>query len=998
MGSGNPFNHRTASVEQDPEVAEMRKNRRVNSKVAGLSKTAMTPGGGRGGSDLAFATGRPRDPFFYWKQNNLPYDTADTEELKRIRQFCNTPDAPVWMGDYSFKPIGEIQVGDEVIGWDYQTGPSGESRKRLRRTKVLATSRRQAPMIVKITMESGRVIRCTPDHSWANPYYSLNDPGQRGWSQPEYRHAKVGREMVRVIDPTEPLTDEKQRIIAAWLGGIYDGEGSGERIAQSETHNPDVRQRIIDSLEALGLPATAKPDVICITREGRKSGQGAAQDLVNFLNWTNPTRRVKAAIDARLLAQPTGGRDKVVSIEEEGAGEVVSMQTETGNYTAWGFASKNCRLLYQTHPIIGPAIDIFTKYPLQGAELSCKDEQITQFYDDLFMSEEGLNYPEFLLDYGREYWTVGEAWPFASFNEVLGIWESEELLNPDDIEVERSPFLKDPRFLIRLPKTIRDLISTRTPLFEYQKLMENYPELLNFGNDNDLMPVSNVLLRQYKFKADTFNKRGVPLLMRAMRSVVQEEMLNSAMDAIADRLYTPLILARLGASATDLGTSVPWIPTPDDLADFEEALDGALAADFRVIVHNFGVQMENVFGREAMPDLGPDFDRIESRILQSFGLSQTMLNGASSGETYAADALNRDLVSQLLTTFQNLVKSHTRQRMLVVAEAQEHYDYEVRGGKRYVKMEEILEVDEETGEQRIVEQPKLLVPDMHFKTMNLRDEEGERQFLEALRESGVPISIKTRMHNIPIDLKDEIETTSQEQVDIAVAEQETRREIYLALASKGLPIPADLIADFRAQAAQAQPPLGQDGAMSARAPMLGLDPTSDPANLAPTMQDMAEPEPGVPYPGMGAEPVDPSQSAGIPPFGQPNVPEESNEQRDGMPTAAALRRREREPMFKVARRVLADQEAFYIQGVKAEDLEIRVVGKRTVTNDEGESVVEDITEMPILRQRIAAGEIDPARVVPTTYRTPSHIGMRREAEVHPDKPMDDWFYEPIDAD
>lgn len=734
LGASSPFKRRasSATTEESPEVAEMRRNRRVNGTLA---KAAMSSGGGRGGSDMAFATGRPRDPFFYWKQNNLPYDTTDNEELKRVRLFC--------------------------------------------------------------------------------------------------------------------------------------------------------------------------------------------------------------------------------------------------------------RLLYQTHPIIGPAIDIFTKYPMQGMELSCKDEQITTFHDDLFMSEEGLNYPEFSLDFGREYWTVGEAWPFASFNEVLGIWETEELLNPDDIEVERSPFLKDPRFLIRLPKTIRDLISTRTPLFEYQKLMENYPELINFGNENDLMPVSNVLLRQYKFKADTFNKRGVPLLMRAMRSVVQEEMLNAAMDAIADRLYTPLILVRLGASATDLGTSVPWIPTADDQADFEEALDGALAADFRAIVTNFGVQMENVFGREAMPDLGPDFDRIESRILQSFGLSQTMLNGASSGETYAADALNRDLVSQLLTTYQNMFASHLRQRMLVVAEAQEHYDYEVRGGKRYVKMEEILEVDEETGEQRIVEQPKLLVPDIHFKTMNLRDEEGERQFLEALRESGVPISIKTRMHNIPIDLADEIETTKQEQIDIAVAEQETRREIYLSLRSKGLPIPQDLLEDYQPQAAQAQPPAMMAGV--GRAPMLGLDPTSDPANLAPTMQDMAVPPPGVPVPGMGAMAVDPSQSGPVvDPAEGAAVPPESNEQRDGMPTAARLRiRNDRDPLYKVAR---AHAEEFYISA-SAEDLEIRVVGKRQVTNDEGETVDEDITEMPELRQRLAAGEIDPARVVPKNYRAPSHIGMRRYAEVDPKKPMDEWFYE-----
>lgn len=650
-----------------------------------------------------------------------------------------------------------------------------------------------------------------------------------------------------------------------------------------------------------------------------------------------------------------------------------------------------CRLLYQTHPIIGPAIDIFTKYPLQGMELSCKDEQITQFHTDLFLSEEGLNYEEFMLDFGREYWTVGEAWPFASFNEILGIWETEELLNPDDIEVERSPFLKDPRFLIRLPSTIRTLITTKQPLFEYQRLVQNYPELLNFGNEDDLMPVSSVLLKQYKFKADTFNKRGVPLLMRAMRSVVQEEMLNAAMDAIADRLYTPLILAKLGASATDLGTTVPWIPNSDDLQDFEEALDGALAADFRVIVHHFGIEMENVFGREAMPDLGPDFDRIESRILQSFGLSQTMLNGASSGETYAADALNRDLVSQLLTTYQRMVAGHMRQRMLVVAEAQEHYDYEVRGGKRYVKMEEVYEVDEETGEQRIVEQPKLLVPDINFKTMNLRDEEGERQFKEALRAAGVPISIKTRLHNVDIDFADELEQTSQEQVDIIVAEQRTRKEAYLALRAEGLPIPPELLQDFQPQAAQG--PLNQlaGQATPGRSPMMGIDEVGDASNLAPTDQDLAMPVPGGVIPGMPTAPVDPSQSSGIPEQGvapEGGVPEESNEQRDGMPKASIRRiSARRTPMHQIAREHI--EEPFYIEA-KAEDLEIRVVGKRT--NEDGEEV--DAVEVPELRKRLAAGEIDPAKVVPKNYRAPSHIGMRRYAitEADVNEPMEDWFY------
>lgn len=540
-----------------------------------------------------------------------------------------------------------------------------------------------------------------------------------------------------------------------------------------------------------------------------------------------------------------------------------------------------CRLVYISHPIVGSCVDIYSKYPLLGMKLSCKDERLTEFYSDHFLGREGLNYGHFLKQVGREYWTTGEAWPLGTFNESLGIWDSEELLNPDDVEVQQSPFLREPRFLIRLPQAMRELIRTRQPAWEYAKLMEAYPELSYYADDNMLMPVSNILLRQIKHEADTFNVRGVPLLYRGMRPIMQEEMLNAAVDSIADRLYTPIILAKLGASASDLGTQVPWIPSQDDLADFEEAVDTALAADFRIIMSHFGVDMEAVLGKEDMPDLSGEFERLEGRILQVFGLSKTMLAGASSGETYAADALNRDLVSQMLTDYQDVLRAHYEQRAYVVAEAQEHFDYEERNGKRYVKMEEVLEIDEETGEERIVEQPKLLIPDLHFKTMSLQDESQQTEFFEALRAAGVPISMRTRLHNASIDFDDEIEKSRDEAVELAVAEQETRKATYIALRDKGLPIPQDLRKDFDPRALPENEDPMQGPADPSRIPILGMDPVGTTPTLAPTQQDLMAMPPagGVAAPGEEAEPVDEDQG---------QRPEESDEQREGMPKPAKL--------------------------------------------------------------------------------------------------------------
>lgn len=540
------------------------------------------------------------------------------------------------------------------------------------------------------------------------------------------------------------------------------------------------------------------------------------------------------------------------------------------------------RMVYMTHPIVGSAVDIYSTWPLQGLELRCKDSALTDFYTDLFLDEGQLNYAEHLIDIGREYWVVGEAFGLGAFNDNLGVWEADELVNPDDVEVIISPFLKEERYEMKLPESIRKVINDRAPVWEFDALMRSYPELRYFIDENSRMPVSNVLLRRMKFKGHNFSVRGLPITMRAFRTLMQEEMLNAAFDATASRLYTPLILATLGATAQDLGTSMPWVPNDGDIQEFMDRLDSALAADFRVLVSHFATHMENVFGREMLPRIQEDRDHMDNRLLQVFGMSSSMLSGANKGETYAADALNFELVSQLLSRFQRLIKGYYRQRALVVAEAQGHYDYEVRGGKRYPIMEEILEVDEK-GEQRIVERPKLLVPDMNMRTMNMQSEKDQRQLIEALRSTGVPISARTRLINVPIDLDEERDLIAEEQVADAVAAQETRRATYEALKAEGLPIPDDLNTDFqpKAMAGTAPAPTSSE---QLPLPTIGTTTPADTEALAPTdMTADGEEAPGAP--GVKALP----QSKWLEQQdGKAGRPSQSDERRQGMPAAASL--------------------------------------------------------------------------------------------------------------
>ena len=96
-------------------------------------------------------------------------------------------------------------------------------------------------------------------------------------------------------------------------------------------------------------------------------------------------------------------------------------------------------LFYRTHYLIPILVDIFTRFPLVGLEMHSPDDQLKSFYEDLFFDR--LDYEHFLTDLGREYWTLGQAFPLGHFNETLGIWEEEELLDPTMVKVKKYPII-----------------------------------------------------------------------------------------------------------------------------------------------------------------------------------------------------------------------------------------------------------------------------------------------------------------------------------------------------------------------------------------------------------------------------------------------------------------------------------------------------------------------------------------------------------------------------
>jgi len=271
--------------------------------------------------------------------------------IENEQAMCNPPEAPIWMADYTFKPIGDIKIGDEIIGWEYRDllnrnnkekkefdkigRKMTNKREHLTKAFVLSINRRISP-IVKVTMESGSVIRCTPDHLWSSAE-------KNRWDNPWIR-VKVGKHLRKIVDiyPNNP----PDLRTAAWLGGMYDGEGSYGRIAQSLEHNPDVHARLIEAMKIFEFKQKFTSGKVGVNPIGYDymgvNINGELTGKAKFAAWCKPVR-IKS-LEKSILKTVKGHRDKIVDIKYDGEGEVVSMKTTTGNYVAWGYASKNCSM------------------------------------------------------------------------------------------------------------------------------------------------------------------------------------------------------------------------------------------------------------------------------------------------------------------------------------------------------------------------------------------------------------------------------------------------------------------------------------------------------------------------------------------------------------------------------------------------------------------------------------------------------------------------------
>jgi recombination protein RecA len=284
---------------------------------------------------------------------------ACNQWIEVIGHECLCPGTKILCADLVWRPIEDLHVGQEIIGFDEDSWGLGKGRTSCyRRAQVTHLGRKRLP-VYEITTPYGKTL-ASAGHLWLTHGIgprSVRDPQkakqgvhspQRYWCRTD--KLRPGQRIASLGEPWQIETSWE----AGYLAGFYDGEGciakqniNNSRVSCAQVLGPTA-EKVTDLLEKFGfLPLlTITEPPVKYPHWQRKvvwKFPGRYQDM-RFIGSIRPERLLAKADslwEGRSTKAVHGSTVPVLAVRSLGVREVVTIETTTKTLIADGLLSHN---------------------------------------------------------------------------------------------------------------------------------------------------------------------------------------------------------------------------------------------------------------------------------------------------------------------------------------------------------------------------------------------------------------------------------------------------------------------------------------------------------------------------------------------------------------------------------------------------------------------------------------------------------------------------------
>jgi hypothetical protein len=256
-----------------------------------------------------------------------------------IGPLCVTPETPVLLADLTYRPAGDLSIGDKLVGFDETTS---DGRRKFREATVTEVAKRSLPCI-EITCSDGAVTVASEDHPWL-VYSGM----AHAWRTT--KNLQIGTEILSLGKPRDRLESWD----AGYLAGVLDGEGCIERKGRLRFSQQDnaCLAEATRILTALGLSCLSHENgaekrgfEACFSVKLNPGREDAGIKHLQLLALLRPPRLMSEQ-GSRLwvgrsvqIAEPV----RVVGLRHVGMRETAAFTTSTATFVANGLLTHNTR-------------------------------------------------------------------------------------------------------------------------------------------------------------------------------------------------------------------------------------------------------------------------------------------------------------------------------------------------------------------------------------------------------------------------------------------------------------------------------------------------------------------------------------------------------------------------------------------------------------------------------------------------------------------------------
>lgn len=295
------------------------------------------------------------------------------EGLDVLITHCTSPIYKTLMSDLSWKMLGDLKIGDELLAFDeYPSFPLGRKYKK----SVVKRLKFKKAKVFRVLLSNGDEFIVTENHMWLGTYGSGLDINHTHWNRnwlttkqlkPENVYGKRCSSKLRKAFNVWNTADSYK---SGYLAGIFDGEGhlsTSQHYELGFTQNSGkvltTVMNILDE-ESISFKNIKHTSSILSNKEKncrRLTIQGDIPNKLEFLGKHRPKRLIEKFMksDCNYRLQQIGERISVLSVEPAKDQEILEIETTTGTLIIDGYPMHN-----------SPPYGILDKCP---ASVGCQD-------------------------------------------------------------------------------------------------------------------------------------------------------------------------------------------------------------------------------------------------------------------------------------------------------------------------------------------------------------------------------------------------------------------------------------------------------------------------------------------------------------------------------------------------------------------------------------------------------------------------------------------------